>query len=77
MTQAAIDAVFADERYRSKFTSPRRDKAICEEQTGGETILELDLLGDGGGHHLKSFHGWFCREGNLQREDKKYAKAEV
>jgi hypothetical protein len=36
MTQAAIDAVFADERYRSKFTSPRRDKAICEERLAGE-----------------------------------------
>ena len=32
MTQAAIDAVFADERYRRKFTSPKRDKAICEER---------------------------------------------
>lgn len=36
MTQAAIDAVFADERYRSKFTSPQRDKAICEERLAGE-----------------------------------------
>lgn len=35
MTQDAIDAVFADERYRSKFTSPRRDKAICEERMAG------------------------------------------
>lgn len=35
MTQAAIDAVFADERYRRKFTSPRRDKAICEERLAG------------------------------------------
>ena len=35
MTQAAIDAVFADERYRSKFTSPQRDKAICEERPAG------------------------------------------
>lgn len=32
MTQAAIDAVFADERYRRKFTCPQRDKAICEER---------------------------------------------
>lgn len=29
------------------------------------------------GHHPKSFHGWFCREGKLQKEDKKYARAEV
>ena len=29
------------------------------------------------GHHPKSFHGWFCREGNLQREDKRDARAEV
>jgi hypothetical protein len=36
MTQAAIDAVFADERYRRKFTSPQRDKAICEERLAGE-----------------------------------------
>ena len=36
MTQAAIDAVFADERYRRKFTSPKRDKAICEERLAGE-----------------------------------------
>ena len=35
MTQAAIDAVFADERYRRKFTCPQRDKAICEERMAG------------------------------------------
>jgi hypothetical protein len=35
MTQAAIDAVFADEQYRSKFTSPQLDKAICEERLAG------------------------------------------
>ena len=32
MTQAAIDAVFADERYRSKFTSPQRDKAMIRQE---------------------------------------------
>lgn len=35
MTQAAIYAVFADERYRKRFRSPRRDKAICEERLAG------------------------------------------
>ena len=35
MTQAAIAAVFADARYRRKFTSPKRDKAICEERLAG------------------------------------------
>lgn len=35
MTQAAIDAVFADEQCRSKFINPKRDKAICEERLAG------------------------------------------
>ncbi|MBP3667421.1 MAG: hypothetical protein J6K29_10295 [Clostridia bacterium] len=54
MTQAAIDAVFADERYRRKFTSPRRDKAICEERMAG--MMWKDIARK----HKKS--EYYCRE---------------
>ena len=54
MTQADIDAVFADERYRRKFTCPQRDKAICEERLAGELWKVIAKK------HKKS--EYYCRE---------------
>lgn len=50
---------------------------IYVDNTPAPYTVEFDERAKSVGHHPKSFHGWFCREGNLQREDKKYARAEV
>ena len=41
ITTEAIQAVFADARLRKRFSHPRMDKAICEEQERGDLWREI------------------------------------
>lgn len=41
ITQQMIDAVFSNEKFRRKFTHPRKDKAICEMRLTGAIYTDI------------------------------------
>lgn len=63
ITTEAIQAVFADARFRKKFSHPRMDKAICEERERGDLWREIAK------RHRKSEQ--YCRD-VMRRADALY-----
>ena len=54
MTQKMIDSVFADPKFRKKFSHPRKDKAICEMRLAGAYYADIAKR-----YGVSSF---YCRE---------------
>lgn len=41
VTQQMIDTVFSDQKFRKKFTHPRKDKSICQMRSNNAGYSEI------------------------------------